>query len=166
MACFDVRSPDRDGVLKQQADKGAFIGNSLLNSDIEVASDRATSNTYNSLIIDGYDKSFWRGPLGDQETPLPHYVILDFNTKKSISAITYVPVPDKQKGRIKSFSIYASDDGINWKEPIYKGTLPDKHHQQKITLRETIFSRYIKFEANEVYGKFQVAAISELDINE
>jgi hypothetical protein len=155
-----------DGALKEQPDKGTFIGNSLSDSDTEVASDGAATNTFSSLIIDGYDKSFWRGHIGDQETPLPHFVILDFNEEKSISTINYVAVPDKQKGRIKSFSIYASEDGLNWKEPIYKGTLLDQHNQQKITLRETLSSRYIKFEANEVYGNLQVAAISELDINE
>lgn len=155
-----------DGVLKKQGDKGIFIGNSLIESNTEVASDGAGTNNYNSVILDGYDKTFWRSPIGDQETPLPHFVILDFNEKKSISTINYVAVPDKQKGRIKSFSIYASEDGLNWNKPLYSGQLPDSNEQQTIKLNKNITTRYLKFEANEVYGNLQVAAISELEIHE
>lgn len=155
-----------DGVLKGHTDKGTFIGNSLKGSNTELASDGAATNNYNSLIIDGYDKTFWRGHIGDQETPLPHFVILDFNEKKSMSTISYVAVPDKQKGRIKSFSIYASEDGQNWNKPLYRGQFPDSHEQQTIRLNKNITTRYLKFEANEVYGNLQVAAISELDIKE
>lgn len=155
-----------DGVLKEQPNKGKFIGNSLSDGDTEVASDGAGTNTYNSLIIDGYNKTFWRGHLGDQETPLPHYVILDFNAKKSFKAVKYFPVPDKQKGRVASFSLYISDDGENWGEAIYNGNLPNSDKPSEIKLRKVATTRFLKFEANEVFGGWQVAAISELDIQE
>jgi len=155
-----------DGVLKQQADKGTFIGNSLSDSETEVASDGAGTNNYNSLVLDGYDKTFWRGHLGDQEIPLPHYVILDFNAQRTFSAVKYVPVPNKQKGRVASYSIYISDDGAHWDKPIYKGKLPDSDKPVEIKLSQSVTARFLKFEANEVFGNLQVAAISELDIQD
>ncbi len=155
-----------NGILKKKPDKGTFVGNSLLESNTEITSDGAATNTYNTLIIDGYDKSFWRGYLGDQETPLPHYVILDFNAIRTFDAISYIPVPDGEEGRIKSFSVYVSEDGLGWGEAVYTGKIPDNEEKQEFKLDQRISTRYLKFVANTVFGRSEAAAISELDINE
>lgn len=153
-----------DGVLKIKSERGEFIGNSLIDSDTDVASDGAETNNYNSLVIDGFDQTFWRSPNGDQEKPLPHYVVLDLKAKREFSVVKYVPVPDKEKGRIQSYSIYASDDGIKWDAIVVAGELPNSSSPQEILIGKKISAHYVKFESSKVYGNFQVAAISELDI--
>ena len=153
-----------DGVLKKQPQKGNFIENSLQNIDVEISSDGAEINNYNSMIIDGYNKTYWKFPGGDNGKPLPHFVVFDFKTEKSFSIVKCVPAPNKIKGRISSYNIYISKNGYNWGKPIKSGELLNSDKPVNIKIGKNISTQYLKFEATNVYGNSQEVAISEIDV--
>lgn len=153
-----------DGKLKKKPDPGKFLGNSLLSSKSEVYSDGSETNNYNSKVIDGYDKTYWKFPGGDMGKDLPHFVWIDFQEERTFSQIKYIPAPDKIKGRISYFRIYVSENGKEWGEHILEEVLPDNDQPRIIKLNQEISTRYIKFEAVKVHGNSQEAAIAEIDI--
>lgn len=154
----------RDGEIKNIVNRGKFIGNSLLEKGAEVFSDGAELNNFNSAVIDGYDKTFWKYPDGNTSNPLPHFVSIDLQTKETFSQIKYVPAPDNVRGRISVFNIYASENGEHWGEPIQTVSFPNDDQPRTIKLNQEITTRYIKFQAVKVHDNSQEAAIAEIDI--
>lgn len=153
-----------DGILKKQSYKGNYFENSLHKIGAEISSDGAEVNNYNSMAIDGYDQTFWKFPGGDNGKPLPHFVSIDFKIEKAFSIVKYVPAPNKVNGRIFSYNIYISENGNYWGKPIKSGTLPNSEEPVNIKIGKNISSRYLKFEATDVYGNSQEVAISEIDV--
>ena len=153
-----------NGQLKKKPEPGEYTGNSLKNLGAEVSSDGSQVDNYPGLVIDGYVNTFWKYPGGDASKPLPHYVAIDFKTKKSFSTVKYTPAPDNVKNRISEYAIYVSDNGLNWGNPIKKGTLPNSAEKIKIKLEKQVTTRYLKFEAIKAYGNTWEVAIAEIDV--
>lgn len=153
-----------NGQLKKKPEPGEYTGNSLKNLGAEVSSDGSQVDNYPGLVIDGYVNTFWKYPGGDASKPLPHYVAIDFKTKKSFSTVKYTPAPDNVKNRISEYAIYVSDNGLNWGNPIKKGTLPNSTEKIKIKLEKQVTTRYLKFEAIKAYGNTWEVAIAEIDV--
>ena len=159
-------SPPRtgDGMLKKQSHKGNYFENSLHKIGAEISSDGAEVNNYNSMVIDGYDQTFWKFPGGDNGKPLPHFVAIDFKIEKAFSIVKYVPAPNKVNGRVSFYNIYISKNGNDWGKPIKSGTLLNYDEPVNIKIGKNISTRYLKFEATNVYGNSQEVAISEIDV--
>ncbi len=153
-----------NGKLKRKPDPGKHVGNSLKKIGAEVSSDGSQVDNYPGLVIDGYENTFWKFPGGDGGKPLPHYIVIDLKTKKSFSTIKYTPAPDNVKNRVTLYNIYISDDGKSWGTPVKSGPLPNDAQQVIINLEQQVSTRYIKFEAVEVYGDSDEVAIAEIDI--
>jgi hypothetical protein len=153
-----------DGELKNQSGKGKNVGNSLIKLGAEVSTDGAETNNYNSLVVDGFDKTYWKSIGGDQHTPFPHFVATKFGSKQTFSTIKYISAPKEILGRISEYNIYVSDDGVNWGVPVKSGILPNTDELVKIGLGRKFTTRYIKIEALKTHGDVPVVAISEIDI--
>ncbi|WP_194767036.1 sulfatase-like hydrolase/transferase [Tamlana sp. I1] len=153
-----------DGVLKTKNDSGKFIGNSLIEDGAEIYSDGAEKDNFNSAVIDGYEKTYWKSPGGDSGKPLPHFIAIDFQKKKTFSQIKYVPAPDKVKGRVSDLKIYVSNNQNNWGSPVKTVSFPNDAKPSLIKLDQKVSARYMKLEAVQVHDSSQQAAIAEIDI--
>ena len=153
-----------DGIIKRQTQKGKYFDNSLNILGAEVSSDGAETDNYNSLVIDGFHKTFWKFPGGDEGKPLPHFVTIDLKKEHSFSVIKYIPAPDMVIGRISSYKIYVSNNVEKWGLPVKSGNLPNSDKTVEIQMGKAVTSRYLKFEATTIFGKSQEAAISEIDL--
>ncbi len=153
-----------NGELKKIPNPGKFVGNSLIEMKATVSSDGAETNNYNSMVIDGYDKTFWKFPGGDNGRPLPHFVSIDLKRIVDFSSVRYIPAPDKVRGRVAAFNIYISEDGLYNENPVVSGVLPDSPTPMKINFGKQASGRYLKFEVIKVHDSSQEAAIAEIDI--
>lgn len=107
-----------------------------------------TPNTNASMIIDGNFFNTWRQRITD-----PFSMVIDLSKSETISGFYYVPRSDKQLGNIEKYSIYVSNDGKNWGEPISKGEFANIANNpilQKVSFNQRVKGNFVKFTANKI----------------
>ncbi len=92
---------DKDGKPISKARWGiAAVDSEEVNAD-----DNCAENA-----IDGQIVAFWHSAWSSNRTPLPHYLALDLGESIDVYGIRYVARQDMEKGRIKGYELFVSDD--------------------------------------------------------
>lgn len=114
-------------------------------------------------LIDGDPDTYWHTEYGLTLTKHPHTVDLDLGEVKTFRAIAYLPRQDNQNGRVAQYRFAVSDDAQNW-TTVAEGRFPNSSQRQKITLKEPVAARYLRFVAlSEVNGQ-DFASAAELEV--
>lgn len=73
--------------------------------------------------VDGDSSTFWHTQYTDNTPPYPHEITIELVPPTTIKGLTYLPrQDDSQNGQIKEYEVYVSDDGVDFGQPVGKGT--------------------------------------------
>lgn len=103
--------------------------------------------------FDGNDNTIWHTKYNGGIDPMPHEIQIDLRGEYLMSEFKYLPRQDGGKnGNIKDYEFYVSKDGINWGEPVSKGTF-EADSLEKAAKFDKVSGRYIKLKAlSEING--------------
>jgi hypothetical protein len=108
---------------------------------------------YGQNAVDGNLKTYWHTQWHGNSPGLPHEIIIELIPPSVIKGFTYLPRQDESDhGTIKDYEFYISDDGMQFGQPVKKGTFePGK--EEKIETFEPVKCRFIKLKAiSEING--------------
>ncbi|OEU81858.1 MAG: hypothetical protein BA873_08085 [Desulfobulbaceae bacterium C00003063] len=104
--------------------------------------------------IDGRPDTFWHTQWYDADPVHPHEMVIDLGDAYIVKGFQYLPRQDGCiNGTVADYSLYVSEDGLAWGEPVATGTFADD-----TTEKEVMFgprpARYVRFVAlSEVNGR-------------
>jgi|GEM_PF-3040156 len=76
--------------------------------------------------VDGDTNTFWHTQYTDNTPPCPHEIVIELVPPTTIKGFTYLPrQDDSENGTIKDYEFYVSDDGVDFGQPVCKGTFED-----------------------------------------
>lgn len=115
--------------------------------------------------FDNNPYTFWHTEWKDNEPAHPHEIQIDLGDTVCIYGFKYLPRQDGNvNGNIAEYQFFASNDSLNWGEPIKSGTFSNETTAQKITFSDTINCKFIRLRAlSEINGKV-ITNVAELDL--
>ncbi|WP_018349706.1 phosphocholine-specific phospholipase C [Longispora albida] len=75
--------------------------------------------------VDGSATTIWHTKWYGGSDPLPHEIDLDLGRVRTVTGLRYLPRQTGVNGRIGSYEVYVSTDGVAWGSPVATGTLAD-----------------------------------------
>ncbi|WP_197060675.1 discoidin domain-containing protein [Arthrobacter sp. L77] len=118
------------------------------------ASDAETARVNNSAanVLDGSTATIWHSRYSPAPAaPLPHSITIDTKVARGIAGLSYLPRADLGNGRIGSFEIRVSVDGVTWSEPVANGTWADTAAEKTASFT-AVSARYIRLTATSEAG--------------
>ena len=117
---------------------------------------------------DGSNRTFWHTRFKPTVAEPPHFVILENPHRAEIEGLSYATWSGGNgNGQVKGYTIYISNNGSSWGDPVLKGELEVRlANEQPILFPNAINSRFIKFlvsDALSLDGK-SLASIGKLDV--
>lgn len=115
-------------------------------------------------VFDGDLNTIWHTAWSSGSPAHPHEIQIDTGSVQNIVGFTYTPRQDGGvNGRISTYEIYVSSDGVTWGVPVTSGTFTNNASSQQVSFPTNI-GRYLRFRTlSEVNGN-PWAAVSEIDI--
>ena len=159
---IEIDSPPRESIkVSGFKTKLKAIGGSLSVSSSQVGMEK-------EKMQDGSNKTFWHSQFTPTVAKPPHFIILNNPLKKEIDGVSYSKwTGGNGNGQVKSYSIFLSDDGKSWGNPIIEGELDIlRSYEQKILFPARTTKKFIKFlvtDAVSLDGK-SIASIGKLDV--
>ena len=98
-------------------------------------------------LVDGDVKTFWHTMHSVTLAKYPHWVDFDAAEVKLMKGFEFTPRQKGNKGRIKDYEIYVSQDGKNWGNPIHKGKFKNSADTQRVVFAKPVKARYIRLRA-------------------
>jgi len=97
--------------------------------------------------VDGDTNTFWHTQYTDNTPPCPHEIVIELVPPTTIKGFTYLPrQDDSENGTIKDYEFYVSDDGVDFGQPVCKGTFEDSKDLKTVTF-DPKKCRFIKLKA-------------------
>lgn len=118
------------------------------------ASDEETARTDGRAtnVLDGSATTMWHSRYSPLPTaPMPHTLTIDTKVVQSIGGLRYLPRSTGTNGRIGSFEIRTSVDGIVWGKPVAYGTLADSAAEKTVSFT-AVNARYVRLIATSEAG--------------
>ena len=117
---------------------------------------------------DGSNRTFWHTRFEPSIADSPHFVILENPRQIEIEGLSYATWSGGNgNGQVQKFSVFASDDGKTWGDPIVEGDLEIRlANEQPIHFTEATTKRFIKFLITDSFsldGR-SLASIGKLDV--
>jgi len=115
--------------------------------------------------FDGNPDTYWHTRYDPTVAKYPHHLTVDMGKSESINGFRYVPRQDGgANGRVKGYEFYVSTDGVNWGEPIAKGTLPNVNKGTRVPFDHAVTARYFRFVALSEQSGGPWATAAEIDV--
>ena len=135
----------------------------------DVASIKADSEEDGYAVqnaIDGDPETFWHTSWDADPMPaFPHELTVEFKTAETLTGFTALPrQDDNHNGWIKEFAFYASDDGVNWGEPVAKGIFPEDANLKTISFPSPVTAKFVKLVALSGYAEGPWASLAEFNV--
>jgi beta-galactosidase len=93
--------------------------------------------------IDGNPATFWHSRWSRDATGHPHVFAMDLGKRMPIEGLAYLPRLDNPNGRIKSYRIERSSDGVTW-DLAAEGEFPDEAKEHAARFKDTKEVRHLK----------------------
>ena len=109
--------------------------------------------------VDGDPGTFWHTEYQDALAQYPHEIVIELNPPSLIKGVTYLPRQDgNANGTIKDYEIYLSDDGVNFGQPVTKGTFENNSNLKTVAF-DPKQTKFFKLKAlSEVNGEAWASA--------
>jgi hypothetical protein len=131
----------------------------VASADSEMAGSEARN------AIDGNPATIWHTPWGGGATAFPHSFTVELGQPHTIKACTILPRQDAvANGLIKTFEVYASNDGRNWGEPVAKGEFAPDRELKRVVFPHPVAAKFLKLVALSGFDAQPFASIAEFDV--
>ncbi len=114
-------------------------------------------------VLDGNKDTFWHSMKGVTVASYPHELRLDLGADLRLKGITYQASP-VQEARVKDYELYVSTDGVNWGEPVARGSFANHQDPQQALFLTPCTARYVRLVMLNSHNGGDFASISELDV--
>jgi beta-galactosidase len=128
--------------------------------------DSENSSRAGSNLIDGNPDTAWQTPWNDGAPPFPHEFVVEFPSLLVAKGCKILPRQEGNvEGGIKDYAIYVSRDGLEWGEPVLKGTLNSDAEAKTLLFPTPMELKLIRFVALSGVDKdYPSAALAEFEI--
>jgi alpha-L-fucosidase len=139
--------------------------NAKIAGDMDKNSWKITTNANNEkadMIIDGDFHKIWR-----ENISTPFQMQIDLGEMKDVKGFHYMPRSDKELGTIEQYSLYVSNDGVNWGLPVAKGEFANIINNpvlQMVKLENAAKAKFIKFTADRIVQDKQTVSLIEFGL--
>ena len=151
------RASPKEAIRKQM--------NAKIAGDMDKNNWKITTNANNEkadMIIDGDFHKIWR-----ENITTPFQMQIDLGGMKDVKGFYYMPRNDKELGTIEQYSLYVSNDGINWGLPVAKGEFANIVNNpvlQMVKLEKSAKAKFIKFTADKIVQDKQTVSLIEFGL--
>ncbi|MFT3783379.1 MAG: discoidin domain-containing protein [Nibricoccus sp.] len=117
-------------------------------------------------LVDGNPDTVWQTPWNDGAPKYPHQFTVEFPTLLVAKGCRVLPRQDGNiEGGIKDYAIYVSRDGLDWGEPVLKGTLDPGQEVKTLLFPTPLEVKLVRFVAlSGVDKEAPSAALAEFEI--
>lgn len=143
-------------------------GWSLIYVDSEELSGEGANNGHAIHCFDGDSSTFWHTQWQNANASYPHEIQIDLGDTFAINGFSILTRASSVNGRIKDFTLYISNDTMNWGTPQAMGQLvypfPQSNAQQTAyAFFGTVAGRYIRLVGGSSAEGGAHAMVAELD---
>ncbi|WP_269085354.1 discoidin domain-containing protein [Peribacillus muralis] len=111
-----------------------------------VSADSSHSSDYSGeKAFDGDISTMWHTPWNTGAPNFPHEIVIDTGKSQEVNELGFI-ARQNASNDIQDYEFFVSEDGVNWGEPVAKGTLADTKEEILIPFNKKT-GRYIKFKA-------------------
>jgi hypothetical protein len=133
--------------------------------DIKATASSAQPDHEAELAVDGDLTTMWHTPWQPNEIAFPHDLVLELRQSTKLSGFRVSLRQDgNRNGFIRDYEIYLSADGVNWGEPVAKGTFAADAKPKEIRLSAAQAARFVKLTARSGHAAGPWAAVAEFEI--
>ncbi len=115
-------------------------------------------------LTDGDPNTIWHSEYSPNKSDLPHTIVVDMAAPLRIKAVTLMPRPDGENGRLRDYELYLSDDGVNFGMPVLQGTLPNSGTIQIVALPAPQTTRFLKIVWKSEYSDQGLGSLAEVNV--
>ncbi|MBD8488742.1 discoidin domain-containing protein [Echinicola sp. CAU 1574] len=112
-------------------------------------------------LLDGDYSTFWHSGWKTNPPKHPHWIAIDMNETKTIHGISVVQNQKSSNGMLKDFTLYVSNDNVNW-TTVGDFTATNSMSRQQIVLDTPIAAQYFKIQTYNSYGGTNANRIAEI----
>lgn len=117
--------------------------------------------------IDGDPNTIWHTPWRSGSTRHPHHLKLEFKAPITLRGFTSLPRQDGiRNGWICDYAFYASDDGVNWGEPVKRGTFEATKDLKTVMFKRPVRGRFFMFVALSGFVHSPLGSMAEFSVLE
>ena len=114
--------------------------------------------------VDGNPDTFWHTQWQDTNPPCPHEITIELIPPATIKGFTYLPRQDDSvNGTIKDYEFYTSDDGVDFGQPVSKGTFENSKDLKTVAF-DAKKCRFIKLKALSEVNDAEWISAAEIGI--
>lgn len=98
-------------------------------------------------LTDGDPSTIWHTAYSVTQADYPHEIDFDIGEVKTLKGVSYLPRQDGSNGDVKSYEIFASNDGKSWGNAIAAGNFSADKEEKRVIFAAPINARFIRFRA-------------------
>ncbi|MEU4346296.1 discoidin domain-containing protein [Streptomyces sp. NPDC023838] len=119
------------------------------------ATDEETAQTNGRAanVLDGDPATLWHSRWSPKTVRLPHALVIDMHQTTAVSALTYQPRQTGVNGRIGTYAISTSLDGVSFGAPVASGHWKDDATVKTATFTRAVSARYVRLVALSEAGQ-------------
>ncbi|MFK8908782.1 discoidin domain-containing protein, partial [Streptomyces sp. YS-3] len=119
------------------------------------ASDEETAkeNDRASNVLDGDPATYWHSRWSPKTARFPHALVIDMHRTTTVSALTYQPRQTGVNGRIGTYAVSTSLDGVSFDAPVASGHWKDDATAKTAPFTHAVSARYVRLIALSEAGQ-------------
>ena len=124
----------------------------------------SAENGSGANAVDGDPNTFWHTQYTDAAPPCPHEITIELVPPATIKGFTYLPrQDDSDHGTIKDYEFYVSADGVDFGQPVSKGTFENTKDLKTVTF-DPKQCRFIKLKALSEVNDAEWTSAAEITV--
>jgi beta-galactosidase/beta-glucuronidase len=114
--------------------------------------------------FDGDPETIWHTPWSELAAGCAHEIVVEFDSVKTLAGFSALPRQDgNHNAWIRDYAVYASADGLDWGEPVAKGTFNSTKELKTVTFKRPAQARFVKLVALSAFDEQPFASLAELE---
>lgn len=114
--------------------------------------------------IDGNPETIWHTNWNGNNNQMPHYIEVEMDSSRLIKGLDYIPRQDHSNGRIATYKLEVSSDGVNYITIVENGNFKNTATRQQKIFDQPVKAKYFRINIlKEVNGK-TYSSIGEIGV--
>ncbi|WP_344073939.1 discoidin domain-containing protein [Streptomyces crystallinus] len=104
-------------------------------------------------VLDGNPATLWHSRWSPKTVRLPHALVIDMHRTTTVAALTYQPRQTGANGRIGTYTVSTSLDGVSFDAPVASGHWKDDASTKTAVFTRPVSARYVRLVALSEAGR-------------
>ena len=130
---------------------------------VDVTASSEGLGTEGCRAMDGDRDTVWRTARDvRRRVRHPHELTVDLGETYEIQGFAYVAPCGGGNGAVSKYQLFVGDDPKRFSRPVVTGTFEDDGHEQRVSIPEECWGRYVRLRADSAANGLPWAAVAEL----